>query len=137
MSDAERDLLTKCKAILQEQRLELRGRAKKTRDELLAELEVHETFLQFQREVRAAGKLKPSIVGKIMKTAESLISKEYKQALMESMQRRARTHDDVIEAVRQEALRKMTHEEDVFFNEAGSSESMPRTPHSSVDEPEG
>ena len=40
-------------------------------------------------------------------------------ALLESTQRRAKDPSAVVEAVRQEALRKLMHEEDLFFDEGG------------------
>ena len=119
-ADAKEGLLRRCKAILREQHILKRGRPKKTRDELLVELEAEPLFLAFQDELQRMGKLRASSVVKVLKGVDSLISKEYKQALLESMQRRARTKHDVIEAVRQEALRKMLHEEDLLFDEAGS-----------------
>lgn len=118
--EAREALLARCKAVLREQHIAMHGRPKKTRDEMLVELEAHPLFLAFQDEVHKLPKLRASTAVKVLKGVDPLISKEYKQALLESMQRRARTKHDVIEAVRQEALRKLTHEEDVLFNEEGS-----------------
>ena len=116
-TEREEALLAKAKAILRETQIQQRGRPKKTRDELLAELEANPAFIAFQRDVKAAGRLRPSSITKVLRNAESLISKEYKQALIESMQRRARDKEEVIKAVRLEGLRKLIHEEDIFFGD--------------------
>ena len=55
--EARKKLLARAKAILRDQQIALHGRPKKTRDELLEELEANPTFIQFQRDVEKAGKL--------------------------------------------------------------------------------
>ena len=92
--EAREALLARCKAVLREQHIAMHGRPKKTRDEMLVELEAHPLFLAFQDEVHKLPKLRASTAVKVLKGVDPLISKEYKQALLESMQRRARTKHD-------------------------------------------
>ena len=115
-TEAERSVL----AALRQHQISLRGRPKKTRDELMVELEASPVFLSFCKVVEDTPKLRPSVIAKLLKSADALISKEYKAALLESMQRRARRKEDVIEAVRQEAVRKMSQDEDIHFEDENS-----------------
>ena len=96
-----------------------RGRKKKTKQELEKQLDADPAFIKFQAELATGGKIRASTVPKLLKTVDNLLSKEYKMALLESTQRRAKDPSAVVEAVRQEALRKLMHEEDLFFDEGG------------------
>ena len=113
-------MLQKCKALQREKHVKNHGRTKKNKAELEEQLLRDPSFIRFQEEVTAHGsKVRASTVPKLLKIVDDLISKEYKMALLESTQRRAKGPAAVIEAVRQEALRKLMHEEDVLFDEAG------------------
>ena len=95
------------------------GRGKKSKEELLRELESTPVFIRFKKEVTSSGKIRASSVPKLLHIVDTIISNEYKKALLESTQRRTKDPMAIIEAVRQEALRKLMHEEDIYFNEAG------------------
>ena len=75
-ADAKEDLLRRCKAILREQHILKRGRPKKTRDELLVELEAEPLFLAFQDELQRMGKLRASSVVKVLKGASQSVPDE-------------------------------------------------------------
>jgi len=119
LTQAEEALLEKCKILQAQQHVEKYGRSKKSRGEIEFELESHPAFVKFKDEVKSAGRIRPSLVPKLLRIVDELISKEYKLALQESLQRRAKDPAGVVQAVREEAMRKLLHDEDTFFDEGG------------------